>query len=100
MYELSLGDVVETDGAFQVTRLKRPSSHSTFRVWFGDSRLGSIRQKVEGEMSHSGALTEWSSHNLLALSVPTASDAAEIARRLARYQANEELVFEEATRRR
>lgn len=37
VYDLALGDVVETDGDYIVERVVEPSGRYVFRVWFGES---------------------------------------------------------------
>ncbi len=37
VYDLALGDEVETDGDHVLRRVVKPSGHFTFRVWFGSS---------------------------------------------------------------
>jgi hypothetical protein len=63
--DVALGDVVETDAEYDVTRVVERSGRYVFRVWFGESFHP--RQKVADELSELGALLEWSSANLLAV---------------------------------
>ena len=69
--DVALGDEVETDGDFVLQRVVRPSGQVCFRVWFG-GRDATTRQNLVGEIEAMKPLMEWSSENLLALSVPEA----------------------------
>lgn len=66
---VALGDEVEIDADFVLQRVVRPSSQVTFRVWFG-GQDATTRQNLVSEIEVLKPLTEWSSENLLALSVP------------------------------
>ena len=69
--DVALGDEVETDGDFVLQRVVRQSGQVTFRVWFGDQDA-TTRQNLVHEIEAIKPLMEWSSENLLALSVPEA----------------------------
>ena len=69
-YDLALGDEVETDSAHIFKRVIKASDEVTFRVWFGD-QSAETRQHITSEIGKMGVLSEWSSENLLALSVST-----------------------------
>jgi hypothetical protein len=91
-YDLALGDEVETgvDGEFEwvVQRVVKDAGQYTFRVWFGDvPRLsGDLHHhhetyhEVLNRLVELGCLSEWSSSNLLAVSV-----AADRSRAVADY---------------
>lgn len=79
VHDISLGDELETDGDCVLQRVVRSSGQVTFRVWFG-GQDGAKRQIVVHELEEMKPLMEWSSGNLLALSVPEAE-----AQRLADY---------------
>ncbi len=80
-HDMSLGDLVRTETreerAYLISEVVRPSGRWTFRVWLGKSRED--RLTVEDEFVTVGALTEWSSENLLALDVPNESQAQALA---------------------
>ena len=65
VYDLSLGDVVETDEDYIVRRVVEPSGRFVFRVWFGESFQP--RGEIADELKALGSLVEWSSRNLLAV---------------------------------
>ncbi|NED97102.1 DUF4265 domain-containing protein [Phytoactinopolyspora alkaliphila] len=44
MYDVALGDIVETDESYDMTKVIKSSVHSVFRVWFGNS--GYPRQDI------------------------------------------------------
>jgi len=69
--DVALGDEVETDGDFVLQRVVRQSGQVTFRVWFG-GQDAMTRQNLVREIEAIKPLMEWSSENLLALSVPEA----------------------------
>lgn len=64
-YGLSLGDLVETDDDYNVTRIVERSGRRTFRVWFGDGFQP--RHEIARDLGEMGALLERSSPNLLAV---------------------------------
>ena len=80
-HDLALGDVVRTETRGDQTRLiaevARPSGRWTFRLWLGKSNED--RLVVEAEMINLGALTEWSSENLLAVDALDATQAQALA---------------------
>lgn len=65
LYDVALGDVVETNANYDVVRVTEPSGRFVFRVWFGEHFHP--RQEVAEELEQLGALIEWSSANLLAV---------------------------------
>lgn len=78
--DVALGDDVETDGDFVLQRVVRPSGQVTFRVWFGDQGTTTRWEGLVREIEEMKLLMEWSSENLLALSV-----SADKAQQLADY---------------
>jgi hypothetical protein len=77
LFDLSLGDVVETDAEYAVTRVVERSGRYTFRVWFGES--SHPRDEVVTALTALGTLTEWSSLNLLAVDATDANHAQIVA---------------------
>lgn len=77
--DVALGDEVEIDANFVLQRVVRPSGQVTFRVWFGGQEA-TTRQDLVQDIEAMKPLMEWSSENLLALSVPEAE-----AQRMADY---------------
>lgn len=75
--DVALGDEVETDGDLVLQRVVRPSGQVTFRVWFG-GQDATRRDGLVREIEAMKPLMEWSSANLLALSVP-AAEAQQLA---------------------
>lgn len=65
VFDLALGDVVETDGDYLVRRVVESSGRYVFRVWFGESFHP--RDDLAEELTRLGELLEWSSVNLLAV---------------------------------
>ena len=65
VFDIALGDVVETDDDYLVRRVVESSRRSVFRVWFGQSFHP--RSEVAEELTGLGALLEWSSANLVAV---------------------------------
>jgi len=92
-YDLALGDEVETDGNYVVQRVIKTSDQYTFRVWFGDSTHIGIKDEVSQQMKARSAELEWSSENLLALSV-SAEQAQQVANYLYAEQNARNLVYE------
>jgi uncharacterized protein DUF4265 len=92
VYDLALGDVVETDADYDVVRVLERSGRFVFRVWFGDAFHP--RQEVADELAGLGALLEWSSANLLAVDAADAAQAQEIADYLAEQERAGRLTYE------
>lgn len=92
LYDVALGDVVETDDAYNLVRVVDRSGRFVFRIWFGESFHP--RQQVADELAERGALLEWSSPNLLAVDASDETHAQEIADYLAEQEQAERLMFE------
>lgn len=85
VHNLSLGDLVRTEAsgerAYIVSEVVEPSGRWTFRVWLGDSDEDPAT--VEAELVEMGAVTEWSSRNLLAVDAANDALAQQVADALA-----------------
>lgn len=92
VYDLALGDVVETDTGYDLVRVAERSGRSVFRIWFGETRTP--RQDVADELTERRALLEWSSPNLLAVDAADPTHAQVIADYLAEQERGERLMFE------
>lgn len=72
VYDLALGDIIETgpSGGHQyvVQRVVQPSQHYTFRALFSDGTTQVTRDHIAGELGQLGALVEWYSDSLMAIS--------------------------------
>lgn len=77
-HDLALGDEVETDDDFVLSRVARPAGQTTFRIWFG-GQDAETRQELVREIEAMNSLMEWSSGNLLALSVTDGAEAQKLA---------------------
>ncbi len=66
--DLALGDEVETDDSYTLKRVVKSAGQVTFRIWFIRQTL-EARQRMALEMEQMGAILEWSSENLLAVSI-------------------------------
>jgi hypothetical protein len=93
-YDLALGDEVETDGDHVLRRVVKPSGHSTFRVWFGQSTDPDDRTRVMEIVQRESFEHEWSSENLLAIDAPTQEAAQALADALAALQQEGRVTFE------
>jgi hypothetical protein len=85
LYDVALGDVVETDQAYDFVRVVEESGRHVFRVWFGDSAYP--RDEIADSLTRQGALLEWSSVNLLAVDAVDLEQARVLARYLAEHEA-------------
>lgn len=92
LYDVALGDVVETDVDYQLSRVVTSSGRFVFRVWFGESFHP--RQEIADELVGFGALVEWSSVNLLAVDVADAEQAQQVADYLLARELAGDLVYE------
>ncbi len=92
VYDLALGDVVETDADFLVQRVIRRSGRYVFRVWFGESFHP--REEIAAKLKARGALIEWSSRNLLAVDTVDEEHAQGVADFLAEHHNAGHLIYE------
>lgn len=92
LYDVALGDVVETDASYNLLRVIEPSGRYVFRVWFGDSSHSA--EEIAEQLEELGALLEWSSANLLAIDAADASQAQTVADFLAEQERGGRLMFE------
>jgi len=93
-YGLALGDEVETDKDYTFSGVLKRSGHSTFRVWFGESKTPDAQDDIIQRIAGRGFLHEWSSTNLLAIDVPEADNAKAFESELWQMQAGSEIIFE------
>lgn len=91
-YDLALGDVVEVDSDYMVSRVSKPSGRFVFRAWFGESFHP--RDEVSAELESLGALIEWSSENLLGVDARDAAHAQQIADYLQEQEDAGRLMYE------
>lgn len=68
VYNLSLGDEVETAEDYVVRSIRERSGQVTFRVWFGGAAV-EVKEKAMDEIQRLRPFVEWSSPNLVALSI-------------------------------
>lgn len=92
LYDIALGDVVETDDDYLVRGVVEPSGRFVFRVWFGST--SSPRDEEAQALADLGALLEWSSVNLLAVDARDGEHAQRIADHLQDAADEGRLVFE------
>lgn len=77
VFDLALGDIVQTDVDYTMSGVVEASGRFTFRVWFGESFQP--RDEIAAELTALGALVEWSSVNLLAVDATDAGHAQKVA---------------------
>jgi hypothetical protein len=92
VYDLALGDVVETDANHDIVRVIEPSGRFVFRVWFGEAFHP--RQEIADALAELGALLEWSSPNLLGVDAADEAHAQVIADYLAEQHRAGRLMYE------
>ncbi|HET8940921.1 MAG TPA: DUF4265 domain-containing protein [Rudaea sp.] len=92
IYNLALGDVVETDADYIVQRVVKQSGRYVFRAWFGESNYPS--DSIAEDLAQIGATIEWSSPNLLAVDATDEKHAQQIADFLAERQRAGHLMYE------
>jgi hypothetical protein len=96
VYDLALGDEVETDEDYVVKRVVKPSGRYVFRVWFGDSSYP--RDDIAEALKSMGSLIEWSSRNLLAVDAEDEEHAELLADFLAEREQQKQLTYETGRR--
>jgi hypothetical protein len=99
VYELALGDIVETapdgDSLYVIQRVIVNSGHSTIRIWFGDSsRPDEAREALASAAVANGWLLEWSSSNLAALDAKSSAEFEMIKKWCAERASSGDLRFE------
>jgi hypothetical protein len=95
VYDLALGDEVETDAEqYVIERVVKRSGGYTFRAWFGDSGDGDARDEVVEALRGLGSEFEWYSENLLAINASDDQRAQEIADFLLERERLGELTYE------
>lgn len=93
VYDLSLGDEVETDEEFFVKKVIKPSGQFTFRIWLKDTPDG-IRIDVFKHLIENGFLIEQHSEFLLAVNASDANHAQLTADYLMEHEKKSNLVYE------
>lgn len=68
VYDLSLGDEVETDEDNVLLAVLKRSGQVSFRAWFG-GKAEDVKKKSMDEVQRLDPFVEWSSPNLVALSI-------------------------------
>lgn len=96
VYDLSLGDVVETDDAYLIENVVTWSGHHTFRVALSQARFPS--EELVTELQNLGDLVEWSSPIMFAVDSPDSVIAQRTADLLAVRENRGELVYETGRR--
>jgi len=92
VFDVALGDLVETDAGYEIVGVVQRSGRSVFRVWFGESFRP--RQQIADQLSDLGALLEWSSVNLLAVDADGTARAKVVADFLAEREGEGQLTYE------
>jgi hypothetical protein len=95
LYNLALGDIVETDADYNVVQVVKRSGRFVFRVWFGETFHP--RQEIADDLTELGALIEWSSANLLAVDAADNATARLIQEYLDRQESSGHLVHEKGS---
>jgi Domain of unknown function (DUF4265) len=94
VYDLALGDEVETDENYIMCHVVKPSGHYTYRAWFGESEDLSVCDKVITMLRKQHCAFEWSSKNLLAIDTAMDDVARAIADFLSELEREGQLQFE------
>ncbi len=92
VYDIALGDVVETSSDFLVRRVVESSGRFVFRVWFGESFHS--RDEIAAQLVELGAVIEWSSPNVLAVDAADEELAKVISGWLLEREEQGQLVYE------
>jgi hypothetical protein len=93
LYDVALGDIVETDANYDLLRVVKPSGRYVFRVWFGDSSFSQPERTAE-QLRALGALLEWSSANLVAIDAADEHEAQRLSDFLTAEERCGRLTFE------
>jgi hypothetical protein len=93
IYDLSLGDEVETDKNSVIQRIIKESGQHTFRVWAKDTP-NEVRLAILNYLSDNNYLYEWYSENLFGISAMDKSSAKSLSNYLEEQERNGYLVYE------
>lgn len=94
-YDVSLGDEIEIGADLIPKGVSRRSGQTTFRVWFGG--LDALRRdEIAADIQALSHLLEWSSANLLAVSIPGSN--AQLLADYLQHRENEGLITYETGR--
>lgn len=95
VYDLALGDEVETDSeGYVIERVVKPSGGYTFRAWFGDSNQAGARDEVIEALRERDCEFEWHSEKLLAINAADDGQAQEVADFLLDHEQLGDLTYE------
>lgn len=92
LYDVALGDVVETDDSYSVVRVVEPSGHHVFRAYFDPPFLR--RKQIVEHLTVLAALLEWSSESMISIDALDLEHARQIATYLQQREDRGDLVFE------
>jgi len=95
-YGINLGDEVACDSNHQIQRVLRRLGNLTYRIWFKDVSDPAVKTRVEGKVQEMSGEREWSSENLLAISIP--SEKQRILEQFLSGETNSGIVFEQGSR--
>lgn len=91
---MALGDEVETDLDYSITRVVKHSGHFTFRIWFNDETSEKNKNKVLDEIKELDCQLEWYSEKLLGIDAASENTAHLLANSLARFQIDKIIAYE------
>jgi len=93
VYNISLGDEVETDAEYYVKNVQRPSGQFTFRIWLKDTP-NEIRTEVIKNLIENDYLIEQHSEFLIAINATDENHAQLAADYLMEYEGQGALTYE------
>ena len=92
-YGISLGDIVETDSNFMITRVVMHSGHKTYRVWFMKEE-SSFQKQIFDSLANFGCLLERYSSKLIGVDTPTADIGLLVKSYLSKIEQDGDIYFE------
>lgn len=93
-YNISLGDLVKTNDDYVIERVLAESGNTVFRIWFLDYNNLTARADILNSILDFGVEMEWSSDNLLAISVNDSKLAQNVADYLMHCESEGRLVYD------
>ncbi|MEP3049864.1 MAG: DUF4265 domain-containing protein [Erythrobacter sp.] len=94
VYDLALGDEVQTDKDYVISSVSKRSGRSSLRVWFGNSENPEDRDNIMSFIQNKRLAYEWSSDNLLAIDLLDIEQSQGLEKFLRDIQFNSSLLFE------
>jgi len=93
-YGLALGDVVEIDQGYMISKISQKSGRVTIRVWLNEQIPQEKREELTEKILTLGCLLEWYSHHLFGVESDSQIKTEFLIKILKNYQKEGQIEFE------